>query len=73
MQIYIGDGEYAESPGEDAEEAYDNWLFHIARDSDEPEPEDDTEYVNETSDDDLDCPDFDPNWDDDEDWGLGDD
>lgn len=68
MQIYIGDGEYAESPGEDAEEAYDNWLFHIARESDDPEPEevpeDDTEYVNE---------DFDPNWDDDEDWGLGDD
>jgi len=51
MQIYIGDGEYADSPGEDPEEAYDNWLFHIARESDDPEPEDDTEYVNETSDD----------------------
>lgn len=67
MEIYIGDGEYADSPGDDAEEAYDNWLFHISRESDEPD------HDNETSDDDLDCPDFDPNWDDDEDWGLGDD
>jgi hypothetical protein len=66
MQIYIGDGEYAESPGEDAEEAYDNWLFHIARESDAPEDTDD-EYVNETTDD-IPIEEFDPNWDDDEDW-----
>ncbi len=49
MQIYIGDGEYAESPGEDAEEAYDNWLFHIARESDDPGPEDEPEDIDEDS------------------------
>lgn len=38
MEIYIGNGEYADAPGDDPAEAYDAWLERISEDD---------EYVDE--------------------------
>jgi hypothetical protein len=47
--IYVGDGEYADAPGDTPEEAYDAWLAALAAtdDDDDEEGEDDEEYVDE--------------------------
>ncbi|NJL70273.1 MAG: hypothetical protein HC888_01080 [Candidatus Competibacteraceae bacterium] len=34
MEIYIGDGEYADAPGDDPADAYDAWLEKISEDED---------------------------------------
>jgi hypothetical protein len=61
--IYVGDGEYADAPGDTPEEAYDAWLNALAAtDDDDEEAEDDEEYVDERL---IEDEDFDEDFDDD--------